>query len=698
MYKLINKYRKWLMVVFGVILMVAFILPQANHFGFDPMKRKVASIEGRKVTALDMDKARREYDTFRSILEPLGLPTNPNLAKELFGAEDATHWLLLTSAARAGGFFATAADGAQFEREIRDTVVLPLVARGKASQRYGPSLMNSQFGNQLVSMVLNEPETRKELDETTDRLMPALLNTAMRGGRMTPDDLNLAFAHAMSVGRMQAAWRQAARVSDRRVALEAASAGDIVYVDHLGISARSLAPLASDPPADLVERLFRENKDKAPGEGAHGFGYRLEPRVKIEWMTVDKAAISASVEVDPVAANRLWRENRATYPGEFAAERSRIEDLLREERTTQILDAVDKAFRAESQRLIGRVSVRGGYRVLPEDWATRQPRLEQIAQLIVTDVEQTAKAKIALPAVIIRDSEHLTRSQLAALPGVGGATVRQGADSVPFADLIMRVRELSPDEQDLILQTGVPFLDGFAADVQGNRYYFQILDTRPAEPPASLDLVRDSVVADARALTQYEQLKAQAELIRSLAATEGFEGVQSFLTEAYKGVSIPPVQRNIELAKNAVNLNDRSFDVPAYRDAVLAAAARFDVMKPIDQADKPDRTLVIPLDEPLNLAIVQLVGRSPMSVERMRVEGDFFLSRLQSTQLDTDAFNAAFNKRSLSQRLNFIDLFPDTSAPADSAPNSTVTPAATPTPTPTSTPATTSAPAPASGS
>ncbi|MBL8875703.1 MAG: hypothetical protein JNM86_07905 [Phycisphaerae bacterium] len=661
MIKVINKYRQYMLVAFGVVLMVAFIVPQANHlFIGDQMTRKVATINGAKVTAGDMNRARSEFEVIRNLLDPLGLRLD--LAKELFGAENERHWLLLSHAAQDGGFMGTAADGKQFEKEIRDGVLVPQLARGAAVQR-NPFLRQApQYIDMLASQELADPEKRKAMEEEAGKRLDQAVARAAANAHATPADVQLAFAKANAIGRMQTAWRETHRVSDKRAMLEADESGDVVYVDQSLMLAKVIAPFAPAPPAELVEKLFNEFKNVKRGDGEHGFGYRLPARIKLEWMTIDRAAIAASVQLDPVDVNKFWRQNRAKFPGDFAAERTKVESDLRNQRVDAIFTTIDKAVRSETIRVLGKVETKGGYRVLPADWQSRAPRMESLAQMTVSDVKEMGGGTIPLPQVVVRSDQFLNRADVSGIAGIGESMVRVGTKEYPLPELLFKVREIAGNEPDIGLQVGVPF-DNYAQDPQGNRYYFTVLEARKEEAPTSIDEVRAQVELDAKALDQFEKLSGQAEIMRTVTVTDGFEGLAKYFVDAFPGASPPVQRRKLAVTVNNIQGSDSTFNQPEYRDAVIKAAKALDPLKPVIDYPADQRTIAVVMFKPLTVAIVQLIGRAPVSIERMRVEGDSFAGGYANKELPSRSVREAFSFSALKDRMKFVDLARNTDEP-----------------------------------
>lgn len=684
MVKVINKYRQYMLVAFGVVLMVAFIVPQANQlFIGDQLSRKVATVKGSSVTAGDMNRARSEFEVLRSLLDPIGLRID--LAKELFGAENEKHWLLLSRAAQDGGYMATPADGKQFEKDLRDGLLVPQLAKGAALQR-NPFLRQApQYLDMLANQELADPAKRKSMEEEAQKRLDIAVMRAAGTAHVSDRDVQLALAKANAIGRMQTAWREAHRISDKRALLEADESGDVVYVDQTLMLAKAIAPLGAAPSPELVQKLFNEFKDVKRGDGDHGFGYRLPARIKIEWMKIDRAAIAASFELDPVEVNKYWRQNQDRFPGKFSDERPKVEAELREQRVESILSTIDKAVSAETIRSLGKIERKGGYRALPADWYTRMPRMEQLAQLTVASAKEIGKVTIPLPQVVVKADQFLTRPELSGIAGIGDSVVRVGSKQFPLPDVAFRVREIVGNDPEVTVQVGVPF-DTYSQDPEGNRYYFIVLEARKDEPPANLDDVRAQVEMDAKALDQFDKLADQAELMRTIAITDGLDGVGRYFTQAFPGASAPIQRHKVAVTANNVQGADSTFNQPEYREAIIDAAKKLDPLKSVIDYPADERTLAIVMRKPLTVAIVQLIGRAPVSIERMRNEGDSFGAMYSAKELPMKAMKDAFSFSAMKDRMKFVDLTKGSDEPETGAPETTPSPAreksASTTPTP----------------
>ena len=109
------------------------------------------------------------------------------------------------------------------------------------------------------------------------------------------DQLYQAFARLHGIIRMQVAYQRAPRFSDRRLAAGMKRLNDQTQVEYIFVPPEQVMAEVAEPTEAEVAAQFAKYGDVLAGTGDVGFGYRLPDRVKIEWMTIDRATIAAAV-------------------------------------------------------------------------------------------------------------------------------------------------------------------------------------------------------------------------------------------------------------------------------------------------------------------------------------------------------------------------------------------------------------------
>src|SRR5688572_1062749 len=327
MLKFLRKYNKWILVFGGSLLMIAFLVPQGiQQMGSHKRGHTVARIGERKVRQLDFQQASGELQMIERLLQqPNAMGVDPE--------QGAAHWILLKHAAEQAGLYAGEAEGREIFEQLAEGV----------SARTGESLTIEGFAG---------------------------------NARVQPSEVYDALAKAAAVFRLRSAHNFAAVLSDRKAAAASKSLADQTLIDLVFVTG-AMADRDSPPPDEAsLQEQFTKYRDVKKGEGEYGFGYRLDARLKLEWMRLDRAAIEAAVVIDPVDANKRWRTNRVTYPGEFEAEKAAVEGEIRAEVVDRAIRAAHDAVKAEVYNATKSLQADGRYRRIPPEW--RRPRWEQI--------------------------------------------------------------------------------------------------------------------------------------------------------------------------------------------------------------------------------------------------------------------------------------------------------------------------------
>ncbi|MCW5776214.1 MAG: hypothetical protein KIS87_07245 [Phycisphaeraceae bacterium] len=615
MLRFLRKYNKFILVIGGSLLMVVFLVPQAVHqMAGNPMKRTAGRLDGQKVTVGDMTLAAQEAAAIGDFL-----PMMAGLVDR--DARDA-HWLLLAREAEQAGYVGGPDDGFDWIPDLaRDFVINDLYRQYQQFASFIPNL------DAFVAQQFASPQGQEMVREYETALLSRRMSIAGQT-RLNLDQFDTALAKARGIIRMLDAYQRAARYSDR--------AGYEVASEYLNYAATACLQLTADDLADdvgvpsredLVEH-FNRFRELEPGSGDFGIGYRLPPRVKLEYLRLSRREIENSIRLDLVDLMKHYSQNRDRFPGEFEAERPLIERELLNAKATRVLDTADAAVRAEIARSIRQLLAVEGYRVLPPDWNTRRPDLVAISEVVVQTVKDAEGVTIPLPAVWIKAADWLTAADLMTLEGIGTARARLGTQDVTAVQLIGTVRELA-GQNEIGLQVGVPYADTPLRDAQGNRYYFTVLDASRAKTPESIDELQDSSVVerDWRSLLAYERLAAQASEIAAQAAGLGLEAVaEAYFKPNPENPDDPTpasrIQTRVNVFRETLRPEGLSFGTPEFCRTVYEAASRLDPTVPIDSVPASDRYLAVPVPEARSLVVVRIDGFVPLTLERYRESGD----------------------------------------------------------------------------
>ncbi len=643
MLKALRKYNKWVMVVFGSVLMVSFLFTGASsQFQPDPRKQVVATIGDEKLRRMDYDQAERELAAVGSLA--------PSVVRLTYGVEDGTHWLLLTREAQRLGLVGDERDGLDWLSSL--------------SQREAYTSMVAQYARQFGSvqwaeqLVRSQPQAVDARARELQVMMESMKGTVAAKHGMTDRDFAVALSRFRAIDRLMNLYGSLARQSDRRYVAAARRFSDAAIVDAAIIAAETLTETAPAPTEEALLAHFEKYRSVEPGTGDHGFGYVLEPRVKLEWLLLSRSAVEGAVTLDPIAVNKHWQLNRTKYPGEFSIEQVNVERDLRNSKVASIMDEADRVFKSRVRAQTGRLPVDGIYRRLPATWDIDAPKLGELATAM-SDAIRTSSGVTVPPPMISRPlSEWTALSELENLGGIGGAAIRMANGTMPFAQLVSLTREISP-QVTIDLQARVPFTTFTPEDAAGNRYYFLVTDVKPEAPAENLDVVREQVVKDVKTLAAYEKLVAEKDVWTAKAVSEGLavmagsfqkpgraEGAEPQPLEVIREVSV-----TADIARNA-DLNE-----PAVRDRIMSVAEKLGPMFVATPENAGERTFAEPLPKLLSLAVIQIGRKSLVAKEDLLSQpvgrALQFVAFEQSELRDELGVSSPFSSEAVKSRLGY---------------------------------------------
>lgn len=635
MTKFLRKYNKWLIAGFGSFLVMTWLVSGPGAFQADPRKRVVATVGGEKLRATELGEAELEHRALEFYA--------PHVMAIAAGVTNGTHWYLLSREAQRAGFVGAAGDGANWSDEL---VELETELEIRSDPQMG----------RFADMILSQPSMVSQSQQNTRDRLARSAGPAAAQAQLQPQQFQQALAKLRGVVRMVSTFNSAPRLSDLRFIDRMQKALTRVSFDAISIPADRV-PVVVEPSAEQLTKLFETYKNEKPGSGEFGFGYQLQRRVKAQWMILSKKAIEDAVVLDPIEVSKFWQQNRAKFPGEFATEKQNVETALQAERVEAALTEADRVVRSRIRSATRGLDVSAGVRVLPSDWAAKRPSLESIARSVV---ENVSAVKMPAPAVVRKDTDFTAIESFATLGEIGLAQYRVGTFSGTVEELLLQSYELSGTNA-LGLQVGVPF-ENFLTTPGGDRIYIVVTDARKESPAENLDQVREQVVRDAKLVAGYENLLAQREALRIRAVELGLEEVAKQFPATPASVTPLPlmVDRRVEMSGTATAQQYPQYDVQSLRDAVIRQLDTFgQSIKPTPE-NVTGRTLAVPLPASRSLAIVQITGWQPLSIESMRLSSTSAAINLASAELretitDRDVQNP-FGFENLKSRLQYISL------------------------------------------
>lgn len=618
MLKWLRKYNSIVLVIGGVLLMVAWLLPETiSQLGRTPLGAAPLKVEGSRVSYDRYNYAQREYAALKLLL-PGGAGTSVD------------HWILLTHEAGKLGLLAGKHDGPEFLQQAAREMAFYQLQRQNPFSRPDPAQVD-QLASQYADHLMNQGVPR-----------------AMSEARLTQDEVFRALGKMHGVRRMLTLFAGAPRFSDRRLITEMKSADDAATVDYVFIGAEKELASIPDPDAAALQAHFDKYKSVKPGEGEFGVGYLLPDRVKLAWLYVDKNAVQQAVKPDPVEVRKRFLKAYPTGqpPAGTTAESAMasFENAVRVEQTDKVMQAIDVAVKAEFEKATRKLESVGEYKKLPADWTP--VNFEKLRDTVVHRVKETTGADIPAPTVQIQAATWLTQDEVAKLPGIGGSFLRRGQNMVMFPNLVFMVRELAGANESL-LQVGVPSTDSLSA-ADGGQFYFEVLAARKESAPDSVDDIREKAVNDYKRIAAFEKLKARMDDFRNVAVASGLETLAKSTSPDGKGDL--EIKRNVRVDGNSVGNGDTQVNTEAFRRAVLDAAEKIDPMSDVSKLSPAERTVAAALPKSQGIAVATITAVSPLTVERFRT-GEQMTARMLLQKENSTLENDPYSLPRLEERL-----------------------------------------------
>jgi hypothetical protein len=639
MVKKLRKYQRTMMVAFGVLLLLTWLAgPAVERLGKAAGNRKYGSIDGHAVYQLDQLNASKEARAFTEIGRQIGF-------FDVLDEHDAMQWMLLRQEAQGAGLVAEAENGPEMLDRAASGIARDMVLN--VDQR----LRSGQMGQNDINIYMRlqqakTPEERRAMQEQmvgqfTD-MIKSIVNGAFAGAHLNSEEAKVALARFFGIRRMQRLYVESPRVSDRAAIQEARTLSDGAFVDYVTIPASAGAAAVADPGDAALQAQFDAYKTVKPGEGEYGIGYLLGPRVKLEYLKLDRKAIEAAIPLDPVEVYKRWSTSRGVYTGEFPAERPKVEADIRREGADKVMREASSAFQREVQKLTRRLESDGRYKVLPADWDSARPRLAGIAAALVEQVRLGTGLTMPEPVVVVSDRSWSERDALGAMKDIGASSFQQGGIRASFPDVVFWARELSGNGP-VAVQAGVPVADAYLQGYGGDRFYFNLLAVRQESAPDSMGEVREQVLKDYQAIQAFQALKARTDEFRTRAQSpDGLSAIAAeFPTTPEADPAKPqetpkpeplPVRRDVKVTSALAGDPVLTEDV---RKAVVTAAHEIDPLTPLAQIPPEKAAWAVAVPKHLSVVVGKITRPAPLTIDEYRQNDAGYAARRRAEDLQS---------------------------------------------------------------
>lgn len=303
------------------------------------------------------------------------------------------------------------------------------------------------------------------------------------------------------------------------------------------ISAKQFETSVPPPTTQQVQQQFDQFGDSEPGaistQNPFGFGYKYPNRVKVQYILVPLSQCTVAVrssksdydwEVDAFKYyDKHQYEYPTTQPGSTA---SAVKDFVSTRPTSQASGPTTKPFEEVKSQIVESLVQPAAAKLQRQIVSDIQSKMESdfaqkvdigkfdYLQKLAADI--TSKHKVAPTIVAINDS-FKSAAELRLLPNIG--RVPSFPDFATFAiEPFLPADQRGKPNVMALNQPSKPVEDG--AD---NVYIYQVTAADPAHKPASIDEVRDQVAKDFVKAQAMDQAKKQADQLLAAAQKSGLK-------------------------------------------------------------------------------------------------------------------------------------------------------------------------------
>lgn len=598
MLKILRKYNTIILAFGGVVLMIAFVLPQLPQmFGGAAFSRTVADMGSKSIDAREYDKLSREFRAAVMVASPI-MRQMPFSEDPELSLDTTDHWIMLRELATRNGLVGGVQDGA---------------------------IAIDDFASQL-SFGIEQFEQRQR------QLLQAGFESARRAG-FSEDQIFETLAVLRGIQRLMTTQTVYAALSTQEAHETFQDQAEQVVVDVRWFSGNANASASTSYEPEQLSAFFNEHKDYYPQDSPIGIGYLRPDAVKGEAIVLNRAAAERLVPIDDLTLSRFWTRNKDRFSGDYALDLPAVEAAYRSEHADELLAEATASLLSTRELELREFPVLDRYRDLPADFMASAETIEVYADAARTVFDLSVDESAALALIDIQEdtNDFFTAPNLAALPILGTSTYKVNERlSVPFDQLAMGILELGQSD-NFAAQVGVFF--GPLQTATGDLIFVRFTDARREGSPESYTAVEDAVRQDLARRDAFERIISSEQAIlgemraRGLSAhpSTGFRGV-----EVYDRMTVTQDSATFASGAQILALSNESFRIP-----ILEAVELWDPAVPAVNYSITDRMLFIPVPESLGAAVVEIVDREPPTLAAFRTG---FTSVRQTAEMESFEF------------------------------------------------------------
>lgn len=680
MLKWFREYNKFILVIGGCLLMVAFLIqPVLSMFMPNPGDQPLGTLAGREITLADQQLAGQEINLARQSHQLVAMLTR----------EEPLQWILMKHEAATMGVSASAYEVTELLTNLGLTEPMlanmaknaqTTVERIKESLRSWLTVEN--YKELLLGNSHTAPVQKIRAMSDTQQMFQNILSQAQDNPQMQQMYMQYYYQRLFQIQAGSSRISepivehfindQQARVKIAYVKLPLTS-----YLEKVTLESQKQETAATVTVSQMQD-LFDQYKDQLPGSSKpYGFGYRLPERVKLEYLAIPADRLTPLVKVSEADAVTFYDTNpqyftepipaaekmKSDAPADDKAPATRVKpyldvrdqiiEHLKQQNATELGDKIIKTAQTILLNDVRKLDVADGYRVITDDF--KPASLEDVAVEI-------QKQFNVLPDVIKLDKDWLDRKAVGDLQGITNSSVL-GKARVDFAEYLFSVKQIERKTPSihagLRLQAGVVSMPLGGYD--GSRYLFRVIDAQAERSPETLDEVRDAVAADAKKLAAFSLLLADRQTWKDRLTTES---LQPIATELGTKIEEPAAfqRRQLMMGGSGVpNVTGIGEDEQFVDDVFTFAMNNVgDDPKAFERLAADKRTTIVAAPTKLTLCLVRVDEVHPVTQNqyKQRFAGPDALqgigSAIQANILGTEEIDP-FAFETLAKRVGFLN-------------------------------------------
>ncbi|MBL4700658.1 MAG: hypothetical protein JKX85_05305, partial [Phycisphaeraceae bacterium] len=318
MLKWFRHYNKFILVVGGCLLMIAFLIqPVIGMFMPSPADQPMGTIGSREITLGDQQMAGREMSLARQTHQLMAMIT----------PEEPLQWILMKHEAQTLGLSASGYEVTELLTNLGVTEpMLADIAKAsgvvaldvKSALRSWLTVQN--YKELLLGTSHTSPVQKIRAMSETQQMFQNILQQAQGQGQQQMQQMYMQYYYQ----RLSQIQTGAARVSkplvehfindqQSRVKIGLLEIPASKYLDKVALESENPNAPKTVSHAELTS-LYREYKDKLPGTSEpYGFGYRLPQRIKLEYLSIPADRLTPLAKASESDAVAFYDQNPAYF-------------------------------------------------------------------------------------------------------------------------------------------------------------------------------------------------------------------------------------------------------------------------------------------------------------------------------------------------------------------------------------------------